>query len=289
MKTSIKKTEDLPKSRSSFFVLFSVMIFMMCTCSFSSSLSAHPDSTLIHSKLQLINRVRTYLVDSLGLEIGNHFYTRFFETEGMFSYVYISRRDSIKKTTRDPFIYFGTDTVQAQIKANNARVNGFDVMLYKTAGTSEAFLNKRLLEYDDISLIFVLVHEAIHRHKQNTNSKLPYEYEEALCDVVANAYCGQLSNVKNKVYKRFIKANKQIYRVINSCIKGETSKIECERKIKKKLNQKTLFLNDRFNFSVNNAFLLRYSDYAGHYFELEKRFEKSTNKITGVKRFMAGS
>ncbi len=260
-------------------ILFFVFLWM------NSTAQTHLSNTDL--KLQLVKEVRGYLIDSLKLNVGEKFYTEFVDTDSMFYYVYVSQKDSVKKVTHDAYIYFGNYPTNAQLKADSFTQIGFDVMVYKTAGTSSAFLNKRLLQYDDLSLTFILIHEAIHRHKYNTGSKILYEYEEALCDVVANAYCGWMSHSSVKNYVDFVYRNEKIYQLINECAEFKITQLDAEKKIVKQLKQGTLFQNDRFNYPINNAFLLRYLNYSKHYFELAKWFVKKDKKIQSVKEYLA--
>jgi len=235
---------------------------------------AQQDSTVLNRKLDLIKHVSILLKDSLKLQTGEHFYTEFVNNDSMFSYVYISDKDSVKNVLKDPYEYFGTHYTEAKIAADSFSRYGFDVMHYKTAGTSAALLNKRLLEYDSLSLVFILIHEAMHRHKKNSGAKFPYEYEEALGDVIANSFCGWYSGVSVKDFFAFAYRNEEIYRMINKCSEGKISKKKCGKQIRKHLEGATLFQNDRFNYAVNNAYLLGYSSYAKHYFELRELYQR---------------
>jgi hypothetical protein len=239
--------------------------------------AAQQDSLPVRGRMELISRVRTLVTDSLGLQVGEHFYTRFAENDSMFCYVYVSGKDSIRSPIGDAYIYFGNYPVAAMAKADSFARAGFDAIVYRTAGTSGAYINRRLLSYDNLSLTFILIHEAVHRHVHNSRSKLPYEFEESLGDVIANSFCGWYSGATLKSYLDFASRNEQIYRLINRCSAGKLSKVICERKISSQLRQATLFQEDRYRYPVNNAYLLRYSSYAKHYFQLRELYEKMHN------------
>lgn len=253
---------------------------------FFTSVKAQQDSVILHRKLELIKRVSVLIKDSLKLETGDHYFTDFIENDSMFNYVYVSYKDSIKKVTKDAFIYFENHPSEARFKADSFMNAGYDVMLYKTAGTSDAKLNRRLVEYDDLSLVFIMIHEALHRHKHNTKSKISYDKEEALCDVIANAYCGWMSGVSEKEHVYFVYCNEKIYELINSCSSGKISKEKCNKKIRIQLKNGTVFQRDRFDYAVNNAYLLRYSNYAKNYFKLAKLFTEHDRKINFVKEYL---
>jgi len=250
------------------FILFTLISF----ATFSQSLPR--DTSKYEHKIVFIKKVATLIHDSLKLKIGDDFYTRFSENDSMFSYVYVSRKDTICKVTDDAFIYFGNHPYDAKVKADDFSKAGFDVMLYQTAGTSGAFISKRLLEYDELSIAFIMIHEAIHRHIANSHSTIPYEFEESIGDVIANSFCGWYSGASVKKYFDFAFKNEKIYSLINRCSKGKLSKEKCTKKINAQLKNASLFQKDRFNYTVNNAYLLRNSFYTKRYFQLRELYQR---------------
>ena len=252
--------------------LFLILFSLISLATFSQSLPR--DTAKYEHKIVFIKRVAALIRDSLKLNIGEDFYTRFSENDSMFSYVYVSRKDTISKVTDGAFIYFGNHPNEAKIKADSFDKAGFDVMVYHTAGTSGALIGKRLLEYEDISIAFIMIHEAMHRHIANSHSTIPYEFEESIGDLIANSFCGWFSGASVKVYFDFAFRNEEIYILINRCSKGKLSKEKCDKKIKSQLNEATLFQKDRFDYTVNNAFLLRNSFYTKRYFQLRELYQE---------------
>ena len=252
-----------------------VVLSLFSFIAFSQSLPG--DSSKYIHQINFIKKVSVLIKDSLKLKVGDEFYTRYSENDSMFSYVYVSRKDSICKVTDGAFIYFGNHPHEAKIKADSFTKAGFDVMLYQTAGTSGAFISKRLLEYDSISIAFIMLHEAMHRHIANSHSNIPYEFEEAIGDVIGNSFCGWYSGASVKKYFAFAFSNEEIYSSINKCSKGKLSKEKCDLKIKSQLKNATLFQKDRFDYPVNNAYLLRNLFYAKRYFQLREIYQKIKN------------
>ena len=86
--------------------------------------------------------------------------------------------------------------------------------------------------------------------------------------------------------------NERLYKRINSTIEkinghpSETIKInaKCSRKINAILKSSDAFQKDRFNYEVNNAYLLKNSFYSVHYFLLKKvlHTQKSIRKLLEV-------
>jgi len=252
--------------------LFLIVFSLISLAAFSQSLPR--DTAKYEHKIVFIKRVTALIHDSLKLNVGEDFYTRFSENDSMFSYVYVSRKDTISKVTDGAFIYFGNHPFDAKIKADSFTKAGLDVLVYQTAGTSGAFISKRLLEYEDISIAFIMIHEAMHRHIANSHSTIPYEFEESIGDLIANSFCGWFSGASVKIYFDFAFRNEEIYTLINRCRKGKLSKEKCDKKIKSQLNEATLFQKDRFGYIVNNAYLLRNSFYTKRYFQLRELYQE---------------
>lgn len=252
-----------------------MLFYLFSATTFSQSLPR--DTSKYEHKIDFIKKVATLVQDSLKLKIGNNFYTRFSENDSMFTYVYVSRKDTICKVTDGAFIYFGNHPNDANIKADSFSRYGFDVMIYKTAGTSGAFISKRLLEYDELSIAFIMLHEAMHRHIANCNSKIPYEFEESIGDVIANSFCGWYSGESVKNYFAFSFRNEEIYSLINKCSNEKLSKAKCDQKIKSLIKNATLFQKDRFGYTVNNAYLLRNLFYTKRYFQLRELYQRMKN------------
>ncbi len=254
--------------RKYYFILFS----LISLATFSQSLPR--DTAKFENKISFIKKVATLIRDSLRLKVGEDFYTRFSENDSMFSYVYVSRKDTISKVTDGAFIYFGNHPFDAKVKADSFTKAGFDVMVYQTAGTSSAFISKRLLDYDSLSIAFIMIHEAMHRHIANSHSAIPYEFEESIGDVIANSFCGWFSGARVNSYFDFAFRNEEIYTLINKCSKGKIAKEKCDKKIKSQLINATLFQKDRFDYPVNNAFLLRNLFYTKRYFQLRELYQE---------------
>jgi hypothetical protein len=266
--------------RTLFFILFT-LISLVTFCQ-----SLPRDTSKYENKIVFMKKVVTLIHDSLNLKIGDDFYTKFSENDSMFSYVYVSRKDTISKVTDGSFIYFGNHPNEAKINADSFTKAGFDVMVYQTAGTSGAFISKRLLEYEDISIAFIMIHEAMHRHIANSHSAIPYEFEESIGDVIANSFCGWFSGASVKSYFDFAFRNEEIYTLINKCSKGKIAKEKCDKKIKAQLKDATLFQKDRFYYTVNNAYLLRNSFYTKRYFQLRELYQEIKNPKLFIEEMM---
>lgn len=236
-------------------------------------------------KIYAIDFTQSFISDSLKLNKGENFYAFLSDTVSnktklsskVYYYVYASSKTELKSVFgENAFKYFHHSDSLANVYADSLKKVGYDVMVYHTAATSGAKFNTRMLEYNPGTISFIMFHESIHRHKQNTESKLPYIFEEALGDVTGILFSSRAVNnkVDKKNHAKFIKVNEKIYKLVNKAIKGEVSKEKATKKLKQILKNGDTFQKDRFNYEINNAFLLRYTSYIKYYFLLKEVYSQ---------------
>jgi hypothetical protein len=131
-----------------------------------------------------------------------------------------------------------------------------------------------------------MLHEFIHHYIRDLKLNIPFEYEEALGDVVGNYGAIQFGEVSDYLNQKHVRKqvfrNEEIYRTINSTIKKITAdtndvaslNFKCQKRIEKIIEDGGLFLNDRFGYNVNNAYLLKNRSYSKNYFMLKKILHK---------------
>jgi hypothetical protein len=205
------------------------------------------------------------------LYTGADFYESWQEPDSMIAYVYGSRKDTVESLLGGPFTYMGTHHQQARAKGDSLRRAGADVLVYFTAGTSSAMLSSRLLAYPRESIAFIMMHEAVHRHVRSCTIAIPYDDEEALADLAANA--GVVKFFRDKpeeaAAKQHSKLNEMIFLEINRQASLQLTERDIGR-IFMLASTGTDFQKDRFLYPVNAAYFLRYSFYAANYFRLKK-------------------
>jgi len=54
---------------------------------------------------------------------------------------------------------------------------------------TSTLLTPKLLSYPDEAIAFIVFHEVVHQDLLKLGSPIRYNYEEALCDVIANMAC----------------------------------------------------------------------------------------------------
>ncbi|HYG50634.1 MAG TPA: hypothetical protein VD905_07005 [Flavobacteriales bacterium] len=233
-------------------------------------------------------KLLSLLNDSLGFKLGENFYTLVdsngkvidFSKASMHYYVYASYANEQKSVFgENAFNYFGHDKTGAVTFADSLKRCGYDVLVYKTAGTSGAKFNKRMLEYNPGTIAFIMLHEGFHRHRQNTRAKLPYVFEEAVCDLTGNIFAANCvkPGTELSTVKKFVSLNEKLYTIINQGINAEISQKKCSRLLKRALRRGDAFQHDRYRYKVNNAYYIRYTAYCKYYFTLKQAFERCKN------------
>jgi hypothetical protein len=231
-------------------------------------------------QLRLIDSLRQFCTHELKLNVGGSFYNTWKEgSDSMFVYLYVSRADTIALPDMVNTMVWAFDREDSAIATSNKlNMRGYHTLVYKTAGTSGAFLNRKLLSYPDEAIAFIVLHEAVHKH---VGQMVDYNYVEALCDAVANRAIVQFAKKTGRLAMPKVIAQKDIieeaYRFLNSKRElldriGPTNRQkvfdDCKLKIKWLLKEANQFITDRMNYPVNNAYFIRVQPYAIHYFEM---------------------
>lgn len=225
--------------------------------------------------------LRQFARKRLKLVVGDSFFTRMQSPAGAkLQYLYVSEPNRVKPVG-PVYRFFGTDSLKARDSAQAWQKRGYPTMLYQTAGTSSAKLNQRLLSYPAPSAGFVVLHEAFHRHAKSLNLGLPYELEEAACDLLGNygllLFALETRRLDSNEVMRQNVLHESLYDVLNKYYillnndPAEEAALfrQAEREIQGYLKLGTAFHRDRFDYPVNRAYLLRYLDYMKNYDRLK--------------------
>jgi hypothetical protein len=251
------------------------------------------------SKIQLLCDVKNYGTCQLGMTISDDFYTKWASSEEPNLYVYVSYPTVIKSPySFNQFFAFGFEMDRAlSTKIKNDSL-GYSTLLYKTYGTSITELSKHLLGFSKEAVSFIGFHEATHLHLSK-NASIPYVYNEALCDVIG--VYGSLSMAKSidplthREMLLFTDKLENIIEKINRCISSSGMSDTRDLEIQKGQLQKTIqslnpykyqFLLERYDYKINNAYLLRNMNYTKNYFKL-KELLNLTGDIASFFKFIS--
>jgi len=221
--------------------------------------------------LRLIRQLEDYAEIELGLNLKRKFYKKWQKKEQQLTYVYISRPDSIiLPKDSSPFKYFGTDTLAARIHAVKSEEEGLDAMVYNTSGTSATLLTHHLLNYPKEAIIFVVLHEMAHVHRDKSKLKIPYPAEESFGEFLGNHASLKFAE---KYYPELIPAIKKqrsvqekIYRLLSEAETQVQGHNQAEKEVRYQaisaalkviLLEANIFQKERYNYPVNNAYILR--------------------------------
>jgi hypothetical protein len=227
--------------------------------------------SLEKENLKLIRELEDFADNELGLNLKRKFYRKWQKKEQQLTYVYTSRPDSIiLPKDSGPFKYFGTDTLAARIHAIKSEEEGLDAMVYNTSGTSATLLTHHLLNYPKEAIIFIVLHEMAHVHRDKSALKIPYPAEESFGEFLGNhaslkfgeKYYPELipaikkqRRIQEKIYQLLAEAETQVQGI--SKAEKDTRYQAISAALKVILLEANVFQKERYNYPVNNAYILR--------------------------------
>ena len=247
--------------------------------------SAAQQNQAFRHQLALIDSLRQFVVDDLKLNTGNDFYLHWDKSiDSMYSYLYISDANRIHEP--DSFSSLSGRSYSAdsaRILSNQFQAAGYETLVYRTAGNSNARMNAKLLSYPDEAIAFIVFHEATHRHlRSGAVHLIPYEYEEAFCDAIANRACNLFADKTGMLSVPAVRAQaacfESIYKLLNTTEpkvdslpkdRGKTILNDCTRIVWHKAEKGNQFVKDRMQYPVNHAYFIRTIPYSKHYFEIK--------------------
>ena len=185
-------------------------------------------------------------------------------------------------------VFISYDTLETDAKAKEAEFieKGYDTFIYRTYATSAGKLNERFISYPAAAKSFIIMHEFVHNYIAKLKLPIPYDFNEALADVIGNygtlQFLEAVGSDKLDSARAQTTRTEQLYKIMNGYIDKINSKqngadkfsLKCEKKIKEVLIKADLFQKDRFDYHVNNAYLLKNKNYSYNYFLLKKVFRK---------------
>ncbi len=230
----------------------------------------------------LFQRTVNFIKSNLQLKVRDNFYMQWkpHDSDSMYYYLYVSKPDTIQTALDgNRVFYYFTSADTAAIQEQFYRESGMHTLLYKTAGTSGAELNCKLVGYPAEAIVFILLHEATHQHIRGSETKINYAFEEAMCDAVAvvagRKYLRKAHPSLRKAFRLQTMVLEGVYKHSNNYIDGYATfnsglKIRLEKALKTVEKNGNAFMKDRMLYPVNNAYLRRISDYSVHYFRMKK-------------------
>ena len=274
-----------------------VFLFLQFFC--ISLLAAASDS------LAFISDVKKFAFTEIGVDLKGDFYTKWSKEEKPYIYLYVSLPDKVQvpKEINTSFIYCETSEEKALSKGSELNAKGYQTFCYKTYANSAAMLNKRLLSYSKADIAFIIFHELIHNYISQLHLNVPYEFNEAMCDVIGHyetlKYSQSTKNIDLKLAKAQVRNTEKIYKRINSSISKINKKpaqaiavdTKCNKAINKILKRANIYQRDRFEYTVNNAYLLKNEYYCKNYFLLKKVYlkQKSLKDFLEIMKKLPGT
>jgi hypothetical protein len=256
--------------------LYALVTFTFIAC---EGIASYRDSSFISEVKQFIYKVS-------GLELDSGFYASWKENDNPYVLLYVSLENVIHRPPGlSVFLSFDSED-EAKKKEAEFIEKGYHTFIYKTYATSAGKLNARFVSYNTETKGFIIMHEYLHNYINKMKLPIPYDFNEAIADVVGNygtmEYFQSIHSDKLDSAKTQTARNEQLYRIMNRYIRKINSRqtnvnkfnSQCEQKIRKILMQADLFQKDRFDYHVNNAYLMKNKNYSYNYFLVKKIFLK---------------
>jgi hypothetical protein len=243
-------------------------------------------------QLQLIDSIKSYITSDLGMYVQSTFYTswRGADADSMHIFFYISRGDRVEKDTVNKIPWYFEKESNAIAKSKEMSALGYHTLVYKTAGMANTLLTPKLLSYPNEAIAFIVFHEAVHQNLAKMGGTVHYNYEEALCDVIANMACVRFAEKKGMIDVHAAEKQRDVFERSYSFLNKERSMLDtmqphnkpalyrtCSNIISDLTADANQFVKDRMDYEVNNAYFLRIQDYAANYFKVKKLFAVSFN------------
>jgi len=231
-----------------------------------------------------ISGVKNFVNREIGINLKSDLYTAYDSSNLPMYYVYISRADRIAKPDElnSFFIYCGHSETHALSIDSFYSSKGCQAFCYHAYANSSTVINERFMSYPEEARVFIMIHELMHNYIEEMKLKIPYEFNEALSDVVGNfgamKYARETNKLTNASWELQTTLNEKVYSCLNKFIRkinrrpARQAKYfkSCREKLNTQLKNGNTFQRDRFNYDVNNAFLLKNSFYSKNYFLLKK-------------------
>ncbi len=241
------------------------------------------------------DNVKEYVFHQFGDGFHGNYYTKWDSDELPYYIVFASRSDSIavpaelKDKVSYDGLYFWHNSGRADSAYSSLKNKGYPAFIYKTWGMSNTRLSYHLVSYPKEAISFVIFHELMHNYIFGYAPRLPYEFNEAVSDILGNYgtmsfATWNLSSWQQKAREQ-LKLNESLYEVMDTAITKINKKTlnadsiisECNKKLKPLIAKGNSFQRDRFDFEVNNAYLLKNSNYCVNYFLLKEVYLKQKN------------
>jgi len=236
---------------------------------------------------------RKFIFQQAGYELDKSFYVDTVAVSLPFYYLYVSEKNRVQRPLEalKELISFDKDEAAALERATTLEKKGYDVFIYKTYANSSAIINKRFMEYPLEAQVFIMFHEYMHNYIHEKQLIVKYTTNEAAGDVVGT--CLSLKYFKGTSFyknaKRQVRVNENIYKYINAYLEKkyprQSDKERLENRIKRQLGKGNSFQKDRFDYPVNNAYLLKNQYYSKEYFRLKKLCRKHKSLIEFLDAF----
>lgn len=261
------------------FKLLKILLIFICT--YSNIFAVQYDSLFIDSTKKFANK-------EFGVVLSSDLYTKWAETNDAEFLLFVSLPNRVQDAKSICILD------ESKSKKEQYDKLGFVTFEYEYYCDASTLLKERFLSFTFESISFIMFHELLHNYFIQEKIHIPYELNEAACDVIGNyctlKYVKYNKRLQKKKVKKMIEVNEASYEIMNKYIlriNQETEDVgelcdQCNTELYPLLKTYDDFQKIRFYRAVNTAYLLKNSYYCINYFLLKKVLLKVKN----IKEFL---
>jgi len=258
-----------------------IKIFLFFICANSNIFAFQYDSLFIDSTKKFANK-------EFGVELSSDLYTKWAQTNNSEILLFVSLPYRVQKPTNVGILD------ESKSKKEQYEKKGFITFEYEFYCDASTLLKERFLSFSFESISFIMFHELLHNYIIQEKINIPYELNEAACDVIGNYCTLKYINYNKRLQKdkvnKMIEVNEKTYEIMNKYIfrinQGSEDVDElcdqCNTELYPLSRTYDDFQKIRFYRAVNTAYLLKNSNYCVNYFLLKKVLLKAKN----IKEFL---
>lgn len=207
----------------------------------------------------------------------------------LLEFVNSKNKSKTKNDFTSYYIYCGKSMEEAKKKAFIYQNKGYHTNIHRSILDSRTLICDTLLSFSNEDICIIVFHELMHNYIFQRNKNIPYDFNEATCDVVGHYLALKFAKESIKLDTTYLKnqilTTEKIYNCINEYtqlinnISASSVKLnnECQNEIRKSLSNAGSFINNKFEGNVNNAYLLSHMPYCKNYFLIKELYLKQSN------------
>lgn len=290
--------------------LLAVIFIIACSCNDrkSDSLVIHgtePKPIVLDINTSFISILQDFFSKETEFELNGNFFKEYKADEDIDYYLVVSFADKVKSpffkdlSASDsllpeyrciidvPYKNCGNNPEYVRKETIKYNKRGYHTLCFQAFFTSASYLNDVFSDLSEEEIALIVFHELMHNYINQKNLKIPYQFNEAICDVAGYYFSLRYAEKKGRINTDCIVKNIEMAEIIYENINETIYKINntqgnidslhsmCNNKNDTILNAACSLFQYRYGGTVNNAYLLMINSYSRYYFAIKDVFMNS--------------